>query len=45
MCTYTDEYKKGQFFTPEDLAAKMIAAVPDDLWESLFLNLAVEMEI
>lgn len=32
MYTYTDEYKKGQFFTPEELAAKMIAAVPDDLW-------------
>lgn len=32
MHKYTDQYKKGQFFTPTDLAAKMIAAVPDDLW-------------
>lgn len=29
---YSDQYKKGQFFTPANLAAKMIAAVPDDLW-------------
>ena len=32
MYTYTDEYMKGQFFTPTDLAAKMVAAVPNDLW-------------
>ena len=29
---YDEEYKKGQFFTPANLAAKMIAAVPNELW-------------
>lgn len=38
MNTYTDEYMKGQFFTPADLAAKMIAAVPNDLWRKPVLE-------
>ena len=29
---YSDKYKKGQYFTPEDLAKKMIDAVPTELW-------------
>ena len=29
---YSDKYKKGQYFTPEDLANKMIDAVPTELW-------------
>lgn len=32
MKKYTEQYNKGQFFTPANLAAKMIATVPNDLW-------------
>ena len=32
MYKFTEQYNKGQFFTPANLASKMIAAVPDDLW-------------
>lgn len=32
MYKFTEQYNKGQFFTPANLAAKMIAAVPNDLW-------------
>lgn len=32
MYKFTEQYKNGQFFTPANLAAKMIAAVPNDLW-------------
>lgn len=32
LSKYTEQYKKGQFFTPANLAAKMIDAVPNDLW-------------
>lgn len=28
---YAEQYKKGQFFTPANLASKMIAAVPNGL--------------
>ena len=32
MYKFTEQYNKGQFFTPANLAAKMIDAVPNDLW-------------
>ena len=32
MYKFTEQYKNGQFFTPANLAAKMIDAVPNDLW-------------
>ena len=32
MYNYRTQYRKGEYFTPSDLAAKMIDAVPTELW-------------
>ena len=32
MYNYNTQYNKGEYFTPSDLAAKMIDAVPTELW-------------